>query len=69
MTDAQLVANETRVRRQLKDTDDEFEDALNTLAKHFTPLNYTQRAAPLQQQTVDELFADLIRPHHLRNIE
>ena len=45
--DAQLVANESRVRRQLKDTDDEFEEALSTLAKHFTPLNYSQRAALL----------------------
>lgn len=45
--DAQLVANEARARRQLKDTDDEFERALRTLAKHFAPLNHSQRAALL----------------------
>lgn len=45
--DYQAHQTEARVRKQLKGVPDEFEEAVNVLARHFAKLNTTQRAALL----------------------
>ncbi|MFH8253273.1 hypothetical protein ACH3VR_23100 [Microbacterium sp. B2969] len=47
LADAQVVALSKRAKKDLDGLPDEFEDAVNTLARHFARLNHSQRAALL----------------------
>lgn len=52
--DAQVVAVSKRAKKDLDGLPDEFEAAVNTLARHFARLNHSQRAAllPLVQSRI-----------------
>ena len=47
LADSQVLALSKRAKKNLEGLPDEFEDAINTLARHFARLNHSQRAALL----------------------
>lgn len=53
-SDAQVVAVSKRAKKELDGLPDEFEAAVDTLARHFARLNHSQRAAllPLVQSRI-----------------